>query len=86
MLAACYTLFMANLQVKNLPEPLHSRLRRYAHQHHRTLSDVALAALEREMNRCEWYERLAQRPPTDLGVSAASLLEEERGQRQREMD
>jgi hypothetical protein len=30
------------------------------------------------MNRCEWFERLAQRPPTELGVSAASLLEEER--------
>ena len=77
---------MANLQVKNLPEALHNRLRRYARKRHQTLSDVALAALEREMNRCEWYERLTQRPPTDLGVSAASLLEEERGQRQRETD
>jgi hypothetical protein len=46
-------LAMANFQVKNLPEPLHTRLRRYARRHHRTLSDVALAALEREMNRCE---------------------------------
>lgn len=77
---------MANLQVKNMPEALHTRLRRYARQRHQTLSDVALAALEREMNRCEWYERLAQSPPTDLGVSAASLLEEERGERQREID
>jgi plasmid stability protein len=75
---------MANLQVKNLPEPLHDRLRRYARRQHRTLSDFALAALEREVNRCEWNERLAQRPLTDLGVSAASLLEEERGERQRE--
>jgi hypothetical protein len=70
---------MANLQVKNLPELLHTRLRRYARQQHRTLSDVALAALEREMNRLDWYERLARRPPTDLAVSAASLLDEERG-------
>jgi plasmid stability protein len=77
---------MANLQVKNLPEPLHTRLRRYARQQHRTLSDVALAALEREMNRLDWYERLARRPPTDLAVSAASLLDEERGQRWRETD
>jgi plasmid stability protein len=74
---------MASLQVKNLPEPLLARLRRYARRHHRTLSEVAQAAIEREMVRCEWYERLAQRPPTDLGVSASSLLEEERGQRQR---
>lgn len=77
---------MANLQVKNLPEPLHNRLRGYAKRHHRTLSDVALAALEREMARCEWVERLAQRPPTDLGVTAATLLEEERGQRQRDLE
>lgn len=75
---------MANLQVKNLPEPLHNRLRRYARQEHRTLSDVALDALEREMERREWHEGLAQRSPVDLGVSAASLLEEER--RQRDLD
>jgi plasmid stability protein len=76
---------MANLQVKNLPELLHARLRRYARQHHRTISDLALTALEREMDRCEWHERLAQRPATDLGVSVSSLLEEERSQRQREL-
>jgi plasmid stability protein len=77
---------MANLQVKNLPEPLHTRLRRHARQRHQTISDVALAALEREMNRLDWSERLARRPPTDLGASAASLLDEERGQQQREID
>ena len=77
---------MANLQVKNLPEPLHSRLRGYAQRHHQTLSDFARAALEREMARCEWHERLSRRPETDLGVSAASLLEEERGLRQRDLE
>jgi hypothetical protein len=29
----------------------------------------------------EWRERLAQRPTTELGLSAASLLEEERQDR-----
>jgi len=77
---------MANLQVKNLPEALHARLRRYARQRHQTLSDFARAALEREVSRYEWQERLAQRPPTDLGISAAALLEEERAQRQRDAD
>ena len=77
---------MANLQVKNLPESLHHRLRGYAQRHHRTISEVALIALEREMARCEWQERLARRPETDLDVSAASLLEEERGRRQRDLD
>ena len=76
---------MANLQVKNLPDALHQRLRSYAQKHHRTISDIALAALEREMARQEWHERLAQRPATDLGGSAASLLEQEREQREKEL-
>lgn len=75
---------MANLQVKNVPDSLHQRLRRYAQEHKCTLSDVMLRALERELARREWHERLAQRPTTDLGISAASLLEQERQQRQRE--
>lgn len=76
---------MANLQVKNVPEVLHQRLRHYAEKHHRTLSDIALEALEREMARSEWIERHSQRPTTDLGVSAASLLEQERQQRERDL-
>ena len=76
---------MANLQVKNLPETLHQRLRHYAQQHNRTISDITLAAIEREMARYEWHERLSRRPATDLGVSAASLLEQERQQREEEL-
>lgn len=76
---------MANLQVKNLPESLHQRLRRYAQKHRRTISDIALEALEREMARHEWREKLSQRPATDLGDSAASLLEQERQQRENDL-
>lgn len=76
---------MANLQVKNLPEALHERLRNFAQKHHRTISDVALEALEREMARQEWKEKLSQRPATDLGDSAASLLEQERQQREKDL-
>jgi plasmid stability protein len=76
---------MANLQVKNLPADLHQRLRRYARQHHRTISDIALEAIEREMARNEWHERFATRSAIDLGVSAASLVEEMREQREREL-
>ena len=68
---------MATLQVKNVPETFHQRLRRYAQEHKCTLGDVVLIALERELARCEWHERLAQRPTTDLRVSAASLLAQE---------
>jgi plasmid stability protein len=76
---------MAHLQVKNLPDNLHRRLRQYAQKHHRTISDIALAAIEREMVRHEWHEKLLQRPSTDLGDSAASLLEQERRERERDL-
>ena len=69
---------MANLQVKNIPEDLHERLRRHARENHCTLSASVLAALERELARWEWRKRLAQRPKTGLGVPAAALLLEER--------
>ena len=39
------------------------------------MSAVALTAIERELARWEWRKRLAQRPETDLGVEAATLLE-----------
>ena len=76
---------MANLQVKNVPDALHQRLRRYAEAYKCTLSDIVLIALERELSRREWHERLTQRPTTDLGVSAASLLAQERQQREQEL-
>lgn len=85
MLSACHDCAMANLQVKNLPDALHQRLRDYAQKHHRTISDIALKAIEREMARYEWREKLSQRPSTDLGESAASLLEQERQQRESDL-
>jgi plasmid stability protein len=75
---------MANLQVKNLPDALLQRLRHYAQKHNRTISDVAIEAMEREMARREWHDKLSRRSATDLGDSAASLLEQERQQRERE--
>ena len=76
---------MANLQVKNIPETLHLRLKDYANRHGRTLSQVVLEALEHELARVEFRERLETRPPTELRVSAASLLEEERSQREQDL-
>lgn len=71
-----------NLQVKNVPSALHERLRRHAGVRNRTIGEVVLAAVEHELERQEWAERFATRPETDLGVTAASLLEEAR----RELD
>lgn len=81
MLKACYFHDMANLQIKNVPAALHQRLRDHVREHRRTLSNFMLEAIENELARREWRKHLEGRSRTDLGVSAASLLEEERRQR-----
>ena len=77
---------MANLQVRNVPKPLHDRLRKHARENNRSMSDLVLAAIERELGRLEFYQRIAQDPTTDLGIDAAALVREERDLRDAELD
>jgi len=76
---------MPHLQVKNISDSLHERLRRYARGTNRTLGASVLAAVERELEAWEWPKRLAQRPETDLGVDAATLVAEARAARDRQL-
>jgi plasmid stability protein len=69
---------MANLQVKNVPEALNKRLRRYAEQDGRTIRDVVLEAVERELDRRNFVERLRRRAPVKLATSPHALLDDER--------
>lgn len=69
---------MSNLQVKNIPDELHERLRRHARKNGVTISATVIAAIERELERVEWRERLASRPKTELDFSPSALLVEER--------
>ena len=82
---SCYHHDMPNLQVKNVPDSLHDRLRRFARETNRTLSAAVLAAVERELEAWEWRKRWARRPETDLGVDAATLIAEARALRDREL-
>ena len=43
------------------------------------MSAAALAAVERELERWEWRNRLDQRPKTDLGEEVTTLLVEDTG-------
>lgn len=86
MIASCYSHYMANLQVKNIPDSLYERLRQYARDNNCTISAAVLASIERELAREEWRGRLAQRPRTNLGVDAATLLMEERSLRDAERE
>jgi hypothetical protein len=59
MLGASYRAFMANIQVKNIPEGLHNKLGRYAREHEVTIGEIVLEAIEREVARREWHKRFA---------------------------
>ncbi len=74
---------MAHLQVKNVPDSLHDRLRSLARETNRTVSAAVLDAVQREVAAWEWKKRLAERPATDLGVEAATLIAEARARRDR---
>ena len=69
---------MPNLQVRNVPQDLHERLRDLAREKNCTMSSIVLSAIEREVKRLEFYKRMAQRPPTDPGIDAVTIIHEER--------
>ena len=69
---------MANLQVKGIPDSLHRNLRRCAEKRRCTIGDIVIAAVERELARSAFRERLVKRPTSNIGLPAAALLDEER--------
>ena len=75
-----------HLQVKNVPDALHERLRQHARERNCTMSAAVLYAIERELARWEWSKHLATRPAIELGVDAASLIAEVRASRDAELE
>lgn len=69
------------IQVRNVPDRLHRELMRRARARSQTLTDYVQAVLEREVARpetAEVFQRIRQRDPVDLPISAATLIREER--------
>jgi len=81
----CYWHDVANLQVKNVPEALHRKLRAFASCRGRTVRDVVLEAVTREIEGEEFRARLARRAPVELGRGVARTLDEVRAERDREL-
>jgi plasmid stability protein len=77
---------MANLQVKNVPETLHRKIRTQAQRQGRTVRDFVLQAVIKEIERGDFRTRLARRKSVDLKGPAAGSLEQVRSERQRELD
>lgn len=74
---------MRYIQVKNVPDDVHRALSRYAKRRGRTIRDIVLEAVQRELSREEFVARLRSRSPVDLGRPAADLLREVRQERER---
>jgi len=83
MLEACYKHAVANLQVKNVPEALHRRLRALARRRGRPLGEIVLDAVRRELDRARFVERLRSREPVEPAEPGARLVEAERAARNR---
>lgn len=74
------------IQIKNVPQDLHSRLRERARGEGRTLSEWALQVLQRELSlpsAKEWLEQLKSDPSTDLSSAEITrLVQQGRGERE----
>jgi hypothetical protein len=69
------------IQIRNVPDALHRRLKSRAADAGMTLSDYLLAELRRVADRPtpqQIWDRLRSRPPVHPSVPAAELVREER--------
>ena len=76
---------MANLEI-NIPDALYERLCHVAGERDCTVGDFALAVVQRELEWLEWKERWARLPVSHRTVSAATMLEEARAERDKELE
>jgi plasmid stability protein len=74
---------MANLQVKNVPEDVHRRLRECARRRGKSLRELILDALGKELSHDEFERRLQSRSRVRLSRPAGEVLAEVRAERQR---
>lgn len=82
---------MGNIQIKNVPEALHARLRERASGEGVSMRDYVLRVLERELrldSLDQWFEEAERLEPLTEGASAeeiADLVREGREERTRQL-
>jgi len=77
---------MGHLQVKNVPDPVYRELQRCARRRGKTIRDVVLEAVRRELALEAFEARLQRRRAVDLSRPAADFLREARAERDRERE
>ena len=80
------TLYMAKLQVKNISGDLLEQLRKAAAEDRTTISEIVRVAIEHELARRSWQQTFSTRAATELYISAAELLQEERQDREAQIE
>jgi len=76
------------IQVRNVPDRLHSELSRRARLHGQSLTDFVEAILEREVSlppQAEVLDRIESREPVELDVPIAELIRAERREAGRDL-
>lgn len=85
MCSTCnYAVSMAMMQIRNVPDDLHRKLKARAALAGMSLSDYALAELRRGLERptrVELLERLAARPTRRLRTSPTDIIRRDRDNR-----
>lgn len=67
------------IQIRNVPDPLHRKLKARAAEQGLTLSDFLLRLAEREVSRptiAELTERLRREEPLDTSIAPAEIIRE----------
>jgi antitoxin FitA len=88
--AVLYADCMKTLQIRNMPDDVHRRLKARAANEGRSLSEYALSELRRSLERPtwdEWWEIVRRDPPVELtGAEIVGAIHEARAERDRELD
>jgi plasmid stability protein len=74
---------MANLQVKRVPEDVHRRLRECARRRGKSLRELVLEALDKELSFEEFERLLQSRARVRLSRPAGEVLAQVRAERER---
>ena len=72
---------MANLQVRDIPDELYSRLCGHADKQEASVNELVLEAIDRQLRHLEFHERVAAQKPIKFKISPSEMLRMERAQR-----
>ena len=77
---------MATIQVTNIPDDLHERLCEHAKKRNTTVDDLVVDAIERQIDRIEFHEKITAMKPRTFKISPSELIARERAQRDAPFD